>query len=87
MFSRKFSEIFNKTYFVECIQTDDWMKLTKNIHRKISVSVSFLVQLETCGLSVFQRETPSQMLFCENCEVLQNIIFTEHYWATASDFL
>ena len=27
------------------------------------------------------------MLFCEKCEVLQNIIFREHCWATASDLL
>ena len=26
------------------------------------------------------------MLFCEMCEVLQNFVFTEDSWATASDF-
>ena len=46
-----------------------------------------LVEMQTCGLAVFPKETPSQMFFYENCEVLQNIIFTEECWVTVSDFL
>ena len=35
------------------------------------VMASFLVQLQACGLTAFPKETPSQMLFNDNCEVLQ----------------
>ena len=35
----------------------------------------------------FTKQTPSQMLFYENREVLQNINFTEQCCVTASDFL
>ena len=35
----------------------------------------------------FSKGTPSQMVFKENCEVLQKVIFTEYSCATASDFL
>ena len=45
------------------------------------------MKLQTCGLTAFPKETPSQMLFYENNEVLQKVIFTEHCCATASDFL
>ena len=47
---------------------------------------SFLGQLLTGGLTVFPKRTPSQILFYENCGVLQNMIFTEHCCA-AADFL
>ena len=42
----------------------------------------------SCGdLQLYKIMTPSQILSCEICEVLQNIIFKENFWATASDFL
>ena len=49
--------------------------------------VSFLVQLQTCELTTFPKGTPSQMLFYENYKILEKIIFTEQWRATASDFL
>ena len=61
MFSCKFSEIFKKTYFVEHARTDarvKWTKqlvFTKSIHRKTPVRASFLVQLHTCGLTIFLK--------------------------------
>ena len=48
---------------------------------------SFLVQLQTRELIVFLKGPPSQMLFYENCKVLQNIILTEHFCGSVSDFL
>ena len=91
-FSCKLSEIFEKIYFVEHIRADAWMKWTKkncvqSIRKKTPVNTSFLVHLQTCGVTAFPKETPSQMLFYRNCEVLQKVIFTEHCCATASDFL
>ena len=38
------------------------------------------------GSQFYEKGTPSLMLFCKICEVLQNLIFTENYRATASDF-
>ena len=38
-------------------------------------------------LTTFSKETPSQKLFYENCDVLQKVIFTEHCCATASNFV
>ena len=87
VFSCKFSEIFKKTYFVEHVRTDAWVKWTKSIHRKTPVMAFFLVQLQTWALTVFSKGTPSQMLFYENCAVLHNIIFRKQCCATASYFL
>ena len=60
VFSCKFSEIFKKTYFAEHSQRDAWLKwtkieFTKSIHRKTPVMASFLVQLQTCGLSFSKK--------------------------------
>ena len=61
VFSCKFAEIFKNTYFVEHVRTDAWVKwtkkivFTKSIHRKTPVVASFLVQLKTCGLTVFPK--------------------------------
>ena len=38
------------------------------------------------GLQLYEEVTLSQMLTCEICEVLQNIIFKERCWSTAPDF-
>ena len=59
---------------------------TKSIYRKTPLMTSFLVQLQRCGLKSFPKGTSSQMFFYENCEVLQNINFTEQCCATASGF-
>ena len=92
VFSCKFSEIFKKTYFVEHVRTDAWVKWTKNIvftksiHREIPVMESFLVQLIICGLIVFSKSDSITDAFLWKFEVLQNIIFTEQCCATAADF-
>ena len=62
VFSCKFSEIFKKTYFAEHSRRDAWLKwtkieFTKSIHRKTPVMASFLVQLQTCGLSFSKRDS------------------------------
>ena len=83
-FSCKFSEIFKKTYFVEHFRTDAWMKWTKkNCIYKIYSQEGTVKDV----LTTFSKEIPSQMLLFENCKVLQKVIFTENWCATASDFL
>ena len=78
VFSCKFYKIFKKTYFVEYVRTDAWVKrtkkivFTKSIYRKTSVMASFLVQLQTCGLGVFPKRASSQVLLY-NCEVWKGL--------------
>ena len=38
------------------------------------------------GLQLHEKVISTQMLFCETCEILQNKIFKENCWSTASDF-
>ena len=71
---------------LECNETKKII-FTKVIHRKTPVMASFSVQMQTCELKLFAKETPSQILFHENCEVLKNIIFTERCYAPASNSL
>ena len=55
------SILFKKTYLVEHVRTDAWVKwtkkitFTKSIYGKTPAMASFLVQLQTCGLTVFQN--------------------------------
>ena len=76
VFSCKFSKIIKKTYFVEHVWMDAWVKLfikpvfIKSIYRKTPVMASSLVQLQTCGFIVFPKGTSWKVLFYENCEVL-----------------
>ena len=93
MFFCKLSEIFKKTGFVEhvrngCSSEMNQKKLYSKGYSQESTGDGVpLVQLQTCGLTVFPKGIPSQILFYENFEVLQNIIFTEHCCTTVSDFL
>ena len=88
-FSCKFSNFFSKndifcrTHPSRCLNEMNPKKMCLIYSR----NKGFLVQFQTCGLTAFPKETPSQTLFYENCEVLQKDIFTEHCCATASDFL
>ena len=78
VFPCKFSEIFKKNYFVEHAQTDAWVKwtkkivFTKSIHRKTQVK-AFLVQLQTCVLTVFPKRDSITDAFLWNLGS-----FTEH---------
>ena len=56
-----FSETFEKTYFVEHVQAESWLKQTKKeivfylFTRKHRSKTSFLVQLQTCGPTAFPK--------------------------------
>ena len=65
---------FFRRLTVEHVRTNAWVKWTKKNQNHIHKNYS-------------AEKTPSQMPFYKNCEVLQNIIFTEHCCATASHFL
>ena len=85
------SLLFKRTYFVEHVRTNAWVIWTKNIaftksiYRKTPAMASFLVQLQTCGLTVFQNGPITDALLWK-LGILENINFTEQCWATASDF-
>ena len=56
-----FSETFEKTYFVEHVQAENWLKQTKKeivfypFTRKHRSKTSFLMQLQTCGPTAFPK--------------------------------
>ena len=58
----------------------------KYIHRKTPVIGSFLVQLQAWELTILRKRGSILDVFCETCEVLQNLIFIENSLATASNF-
>ena len=91
-FSCKFSEIF-KDYFVEHARTGFSEMNQKNYlhkiysHENTGDGVLFSAVVDMWAYNLSKKRTPSQMLFYENWEVLQNIRFTEQCCATVSDFL
>ena len=60
--SFRVSLLYMKTYFVKHVRTDAWViwtkqiAFTKFINRETLVIASFFVQLQTCGLTIFQNE-------------------------------
>ena len=79
VFCCKFSEIFKKTYFVEharngCLSEMNQKNVfTKYIHRETPVMASFLVQPQTCGLTVFRKRWFSMKIRTfHKTSVLQN---------------
>ena len=91
-FSCKFFEIF-KDYFVEHARTGFSEMNQKNYlhkiysHENTGDGVLFSAVVDMWAYNLSKKRTPSQMLFYENWEVLQNIRFTEQCCATVSDFL
>ena len=57
----------------------------EHIYRKMPVMLSFLVQLQPWGLTILEKRNSILDGFCEICEVLQNFIFKEDNWTTASN--
>ena len=53
---------------------------------KTPVIVSFLVQLQAWGFTVLRKRDPILDVFCEICQVLQNLNFAEDNVAIASNF-
>ena len=45
--------------------------------------MSFLVQLQAWWFTVLLKNNSILDAFCEICEILQNLIFTEDSWASA----
>ena len=59
-----------------------FLKLSQNSQKNVHAGVSFLIELQE---TIFKKETPSQVLSCEFCEIFKNTLFTEHLRATASN--
>ena len=47
---------------------------------------SFLIKLHVQAFNFITKETLAQLFSCEFYEISKNTFFTEHLWATASDF-
>ena len=68
-------------------ETNQKRNCVLSIHKKTLVEDIFFNAVADMWAYSFSKRTPSQILFYENCEVLQKVIFTDHCCATASDFL
>ena len=47
--------------------------------------ISFLIKLQAKVYNFIKKETLTQVLCCQFCEISKNTFFTEHLWATASE--
>ena len=71
-----------------------WNKKVKNekiysqkyIHRKTPVIESFYSEVGGLKVCSFKEKGLHLRCFCEICEVLQNLIFTEDSWVKVSNF-
>ena len=84
VFSCEICDIFKETFFhgtssafLKQKSKNEKKNSHKYIHRKTPVIVSFLVLLQTSGLTVLQKRDSILDIFCEICEVLQNLNFAE----------
>ena len=59
-----------------------FFKISQNSQESTCARVSFLIKLQ----AFIKKETLEQVVFCEFCEILKNIFFTEHLRAAASVF-
>ena len=74
-------------FFLKQRSKNEKMYSYKYIHRETPVIVSLLAQqLQAWELTDLQNRKTILDVFYEIFEVLQNLIFTEDSWATASDF-
>ena len=44
----------------------------------------FLIKLQPSGLQLYSKEAPTQVFFCEYCEIFKNSYFEEHLRMAAS---
>ena len=72
-------------------QRCSWKKvLLKNFTKfsgKTCVGVYFLIKIQAWGLqlaTLFKKETPTKVLFCEFCELFKNIYFKGNFPTTSS---
>ena len=58
-------------------------KISQNSLENICVGASFLIKLQTSGLT--KKEIPTQVLYCEFYEIFKNTYFVEHMRRAASE--
>ena len=66
------------------LQKRMFLEILQNSQENTCARVSFLIKLQACNF--IKNDTPAKVLSCEFCEISKNIFFTEHLWATASEF-
>ena len=59
------------------------LEILQNSQENTCARFSFLIKLQASSLRL---QTLTQMFSCEFCEISKNTFFTEHFWATASNF-
>ena len=86
VFRNFWKDLFCRTYPSGKL-TETNQKRNCFIHSQENTSRRHLNAVADMWAYSFSKRTPSQIIFYENCEVLQKVIFTDHCCATASDFL
>ena len=67
-----------------CSIKDVSLAISQNLLENTCIKVSFLIKLEASACNFIEKETLTQVLSCECCEIFKNTVFTEHLRATAS---
>ena len=58
-----------------------------NSQENTCARASFLINSQAWGLQLYLKKTLAHAFSCEFCEISKNILFIEHLWMTASDFI
>ena len=64
------------------LQEKLFLEILQNLQENTCVTVSFLIKLQ----AFIKKETLAQVFSCEFCEISKSTFFTEHIWATASEY-
>ena len=58
-----------------------------NSQENTCARASFLINSQAWALQLYLKKTLAHAFSCEFCEISKNILFIEHLWMTASDFI
>ena len=56
------------------------LKNLANLTGKYLCRSLFLKTLQAKSCNIIKKKTPTQVFFCEICEMFQNTFFIEHFW-------
>ena len=66
------------------LQEKMFLEISQNSQESTCARVSISIKLQACNF--VKIETLAKVFPCEFCEISKNRFFTEHVWATASNF-
>ena len=62
-----------------------FLEISQNLQENTCARVYFLTKLQALACNFIKKEALAQVFSCRFCEISKNTLFTEHFWATASD--